>query len=62
MLTINILNDGTGTNESSNYEYAVFVNNVCIATGQVKGHNREDGWIYLLSELTTEAHSKEVNQ
>jgi hypothetical protein len=48
MLTIQILNDGTGTNESANYEYRVHVNGDLVRLGLIKGHNRDDGWAALL--------------
>lgn len=48
MLTIQILNDGTGTEECSNYTYDVFVNRDKIESGDIRGHNRKDGWRNLL--------------
>ena len=53
MLIITIHNDG-GTNESSNYTYVVSVNKKVICAGEVKGHNRDDGWENLLEMIVKE--------
>ncbi len=44
MLHIKILNDVTGTHESANYDYRVYINHNLIASGRVEGHNRNFGW------------------
>ena len=54
MLTINIHNDGTGTDEAANYRYAVIDNNVRIAHGRVTGHNSADGWRELVRRVAEE--------
>lgn len=54
MLTIQIINDGKGTNENANYRYNVFINNQVIKTGKINGHNRNDGWAKLLKEIAEE--------
>ena len=51
MLIIKIHNDGTGTDESANYNYSVFVNNRTIAHGRIEGHNRCDEWEELVARL-----------
>lgn len=54
MLIIEIINDGTGTNEDTNYTYKVFVNTEGIAFGEVRGHNRDEGWTELLRQILDE--------
>lgn len=51
MLIVYIHNDGTGTNKSANYTYQVCVNDVVIDVGEVKGHDRNEGWRKLLEEV-----------
>jgi len=51
MLTIEIRNTGTGTDENANYDYSVFVNGSKIASGTVIGHNRADGWPALVKRI-----------
>lgn len=51
MLTIRIHNTGTGTNESANYDYWVYVNQREIAKGEIKGHNRDKGWVKLVGMI-----------
>ena len=48
MITIQIQNDGTGTDESANYDWRVGINFHLIARGRVEGFNRADGWRELL--------------
>jgi hypothetical protein len=55
MLIIKIHNDGTGTNESANYTYGVFVNDRRIFRGRIIEHNRNHGWISLLCQLVVNA-------
>ena len=43
-LIIIIQNDGTGTNDSANYNVKVRVNDRVIDTRRVEGHRRSDGW------------------
>ena len=50
MLVITLRNDGTGTDESANYDYEVSVNWRPIADGRIEGHNRADGWRVLALE------------
>lgn len=51
MLTINIHNDGSGTEDSSNYDFSVLVNGKEIDRGRVTGHNRADDWRTLVIRL-----------
>jgi hypothetical protein len=51
MLTVEIVNDCTGTDESANYGYRVLVNDQIIHRGSVSGHNRNDPWINLIRLL-----------
>ena len=51
MLTIKIHNDSTGTQESANYEYNVYINGRVIEHGEIKGHNRNDGWRKLVQTV-----------
>ena len=53
MLTIEIKNDGTGTERNANYVYVVLANDEVIETGSIKGHNRADGWRYLVTLIGT---------
>lgn len=55
MLTIKILNDGTGTDESSNYRYQVLINHTVIESGEVKGHDRRKGWQNLVDMLVSKS-------
>ena len=56
MLIVKVHNDGTGTEESSNYNCEVLVtlsptNLITIAKVRVEGHNRADGWRELLKRV-----------
>ena len=51
MLTIKILNDGTGDEAVGNYDYQVWVNAETIAKGRVEGHKRLTGWQGLVQDL-----------
>jgi hypothetical protein len=62
MLTIRIKNDGTGTLETANYDYAVYVNDAVIATGHVDGHERILGWQYLLKQVAEDGALKFINK
>jgi len=55
MLIIKIQNDSTGTNESANYKYQVLVNQTAIESGEIRGHNRDDGWRKLVKQLVDES-------
>ena len=61
MLMILIHNDGTGTNESANYTYEVRVNDSVVEKGNIKGHNRKDGWKVLVGELAKERDVSELH-
>lgn len=52
MLTINIVNDGTGTDSAANYKYTVAVNDMVIEQGRVTGHDRADNWRKLVKLVT----------
>lgn len=51
MLIVEAHNDGTGSNDSANYNVRVKVNRDVIATLRVEGHNRDDGWRALLHQI-----------
>lgn len=53
MLNIEIVNDGTGTERSANYKYVVRVNDEVLEIGTIKGHDRSDGWRYLVTLIGT---------
>lgn len=59
MLTVEITNDQTGTDESANYEYVVRVNWREIARGKVSGHNRKGEWWKLLNLVVQHATRSE---
>lgn len=50
MLIVLVHNDGTGTEESANYDYEVRINHDVIAHGRIPDHNRKDGWQALLRD------------
>jgi hypothetical protein len=50
-LIITIQNDLTGTDQSANYAYKVFVNKRQIDEGTIKGHNRADHWRKLVVKV-----------
>lgn len=52
MLTINIVNDQTGTDSAANYKYTVAVNDMVIEQGRVTGHDRADNWRKLVKLVT----------
>jgi hypothetical protein len=51
MLTIEIINDGTGDTLVGNYRYRALVNGKEIASGEVKGHYRPSGWAALVWQV-----------
>jgi len=53
MLIITIHNEG-GSNDNTNYTYVVSVNKKVICTGEVKGHNRDEGWENLVEMILKE--------
>ena len=60
MLTIKLVNDGTGTAKVGNYRYEVAINSEVISFGEVKGHNRREGWRGLLLELVAQSSKSEL--
>ena len=58
MLIILIHNNGTGTDESANYDYEVRVNQKVIETGRIEGHNRKDDWRALVGKLYLETRDE----
>ena len=62
MLTIKIVNDATGTNESANYRYQVLVNDTVIESGEVKGHNRAKGWQNLVEMMVKDAKNEQIRR
>jgi hypothetical protein len=61
MLRIEIINDGTGDEKVGFYEYAVFINNDCIAEGGIDFHLRANGWISLVDKVVRDARKQEVD-
>lgn len=61
MLSINIVNDSSGTEENSNYYFEVSVNYKVIYKGTIKGHNRKNNWIELLKLLIEQNNFSENN-
>ena len=51
MLTIHFVNDGTGDQETGNYDVTVVVNGQVIAKDRVQGHKRARGWSDLVRML-----------
>lgn len=51
MLTIELINDGTGNERRANYRYRVLVNGRELASGVVKDHDRTTRWWGLISDL-----------
>ena len=60
MLIITLHNDGTGTEDSANYNCGVRINRTIIAAARVEGHKRSDGWRVLVKRLLDAAI--DVNQ
>lgn len=48
MLSVEFVNDRSGSNGAANYIVRVTVNHRIVAHATVKGHNREDHWTTLL--------------
>ena len=61
MLMVAIHNDGTGTNESANYDVDVYINEHLLTRLRVEGHNREDGWAELLRMIADESINAEIS-
>jgi len=53
MLTLQVWNTSDLAPVSS-YNYAVYINRDCIATGTVTGHKRADGWPALVKQIAKE--------
>lgn len=51
MITLHIQNDGTGTDLIGNYRYEVKVNLYVIASGEVNGHWKPNGWPMLMDMI-----------
>jgi hypothetical protein len=62
MLTVEIINDGTGTNTEGNYDYRVLVNGKTIAEGRVEGHARIGGWAELLKKVSADGEHRRTLQ
>ena len=60
MVTIQIINDGTGTKEVGNYDYRVYINRELIDVGRVEGHKRRTGWQTLFARLSANAIQKGI--
>jgi hypothetical protein len=61
MLTIEIVNDGTGDEVVGNYNYKVFINKEKIDSGRIEWHNRLSGWRGLISCLAEVVFPDEEN-
>lgn len=48
MLIVHVHNEGTRPDNTADYTYKVYVNQKKIASGEVRGHQRSDGWQELL--------------
>lgn len=62
MLTLQILNDTTGDNDTANYTYRVMVNTREVASGRVRGHRRADGWWKLIRLVVEDGEKKGKGQ
>jgi len=51
VLTLKLVNDGTGDDIIGNYDVTVTVNTRVIWTGRVEGHDRRGGWPWLIWQL-----------
>jgi hypothetical protein len=51
MLIVLAHNDGTGSNESANYNVEVRINEGTIWKGRIEGHDRSEGWTTLLYRI-----------
>lgn len=58
MLTIQIINDGTGDRFGS-YDYDVLVDGRIIAQGHVTGHDRLKGWPDLIHLIGNDGNARE---
>lgn len=54
MLVLNMRNDGSGDEETGNYDYSVMINYEIIANGRTEGHKRAYGWKGLIIKLATD--------
>jgi len=54
MLKVFFLNDETGTKIKGNYRWDVMINDTLVAKGELKGHNRTQGWQGLLRKFVKE--------
>jgi len=60
MLTVKLVNDGTGNETVGNYDVTVTVNTRVIWAGRVEGHDRRGGWPWLIQQLAHIAMEEEV--
>ena len=51
MLLVTFHNDGTGDQDTGNYEVTVSINTATISRERIKGHKRSDGWRELVRLL-----------
>lgn len=54
MLIVHVHNEGTRPDNTADYTYKVYVNQKEIASGEVSGHQRSDGWRELLRRVADE--------
>jgi hypothetical protein len=57
MLIITLHNKETDERGYSNYDYKVYINRSLIASGQVIGHKRTDGWQKLVKLMLKQDRS-----
>lgn len=62
MLIVTLRNLSHDLPEVSDYEYAIYVNRSCIASGKVYGHHRSEGWQALLVLLTKQSGEQELRK
>jgi hypothetical protein len=58
MLSVLFLNDSTGDFIEGNYKWKVMLNQVVLAEGIIKGHNRLSGWQGLVKYFAESVPSK----
>ena len=61
MLTLSIIQEGVDNqaDDTRKYRYDVRINYKTIASGKVKGHNREKGWEALIQQILDERVKQE---
>ena len=57
MLIITIQNDKSGTLDSRNYDYSVYINTHKLAKGRIEAHDPVKGWQGLIRQLAEDVHN-----